>query len=38
MYYTYILESLKNPDEKYIGQASDHKNRIIEHILYILLK
>jgi putative endonuclease len=31
MYYTYLLESLKKPDEKYIGHTSDLKKRLQEH-------
>jgi len=31
MYYTYILQSLSNPDRFYIGSTSDLKRRITDH-------
>jgi putative endonuclease len=31
MYFTYILESLRKPGERYIGHTSDLKRRIKEH-------
>lgn len=31
MYYTYILNSLFNPDHFYIGSTSDLKRRLLEH-------
>jgi len=31
MYYTYILNSLSNPDRFYIGSTSDLKRRLSEH-------
>ena len=31
MYYTYILESLARPEERYIGHSSDLRQRLDEH-------
>ena len=31
MYYTYIIESIIKPGERYIGHTSNLKNRIAEH-------
>jgi predicted GIY-YIG superfamily endonuclease len=31
MYFTYILESLSKPGERYIGHTSDLKRRLKEH-------
>jgi putative endonuclease len=31
MYFTYILESMTKPSERYIGHTSDLKRRIKEH-------
>ena len=31
MYFTYILESMTKPSERYIGRTSDLKRRIKEH-------
>ena len=31
MYYTYILRSLSDPDQRYIGSTSDLKARIAKH-------
>jgi len=31
MYYTYVLESLRNPGMRYIGSTSDLKRRLEEH-------
>ena len=31
MYYTYILRSLSNPDQRYIGSTSDLKARLAKH-------
>jgi predicted GIY-YIG superfamily endonuclease len=31
MHYTYILESLKNPGERYVGHTSDIKKRLEKH-------
>jgi len=31
VHYTYILESISNPGEKYIGHTADLKRRIEEH-------
>jgi putative endonuclease len=31
MYYVYILRSLKNPDQKYIGRTIDLNRRLIDH-------
>jgi len=31
MYFTYILESSRNPGERYIGRTSDLKRRVKEH-------
>lgn len=31
MYYTYIIESLNKPEERYIGHTSDLKKRLAEH-------
>jgi predicted GIY-YIG superfamily endonuclease len=31
MFYTYILESINNPEKRYIGHTSDLKKRLSEH-------
>ena len=31
MYYTYILRSLSDPDQRYIGSTSDLKARLAKH-------
>jgi putative endonuclease len=31
MHYTYIIESLSKPEERYIGHTSDLKKRLAEH-------
>jgi len=31
MYFTYVLESLRKPGERYIGHTSDLKKRLKEH-------
>lgn len=31
MFYTYILRSLSQPDQRYIGSTSDLKVRLIKH-------
>ena len=33
MYYTYILKSISNPDQSYIGDTSNLKQRLIDHNL-----
>jgi predicted GIY-YIG superfamily endonuclease len=31
MFYTYIIESISRPENRYIGHASDLKQRVAEH-------
>ena len=31
MYYTYIIESINNPEKRYIGHSSDLRQRIKDH-------
>ncbi|PKN25414.1 MAG: hypothetical protein CVU64_19955 [Deltaproteobacteria bacterium HGW-Deltaproteobacteria-21] len=31
MYYTYVLESVSKPDERYIGHSANLKQRLREH-------
>ena len=31
MYYTYILRSLSNPAQRYIGHTADLRSRLAEH-------
>ncbi|UCF39287.1 MAG: GIY-YIG nuclease family protein [Acidobacteriota bacterium] len=31
MYYTYVLESVSQPDQRYIGHTSDLRKRLAEH-------
>ncbi len=31
MYYTYVLESIKRPGTRYIGQTSDLRRRLRQH-------
>ena len=31
MYYTYILESMRNPDKRYIGHTGDLRKRLEAH-------
>ncbi len=33
MYYTYILKSISNPDQSYIGYTSNLKQRLVDHNL-----
>ena len=31
MFYTYVLESIKSPDKKYIGHTTDLRQRLAAH-------
>jgi predicted GIY-YIG superfamily endonuclease len=31
MYYTYVIESISHPENRYIGHTSDLKQRVAEH-------
>jgi putative endonuclease len=31
MYYTYVIESIRHPENRYIGHTSDLKQRVAEH-------
>ncbi len=31
MFYTYVIESLSHPDQRYIGHTADLKQRLVDH-------
>ena len=38
MFYTYILRSLSQPEQRYIGSTADLKSRLAVRIFFLLAK
>ena len=31
MFYTYVIESLSHPDQRYVGHTADLRQRLVDH-------